>query len=233
MKKTPSASPLSGFTLIELLVVIAIIAILAGLLLPTLSKAKQTAKKHTAKQEMKNLGAAISQYDAEYSRFPSGATATGATDETYGFSPGGYGVATNSDIMIILQDLNVGINLNHAKNPRQLALFSARPENDLTSPGISTLDYQFRDPWGQPYVISMDVDGDGNCRDQVYSLPAVSTTGASRLGLNGLVDATGTGNGPFDFHGPVMIWSFGPDAKASALKPANQDVNHDNILSWQ
>jgi prepilin-type N-terminal cleavage/methylation domain-containing protein/prepilin-type processing-associated H-X9-DG protein len=62
-------TPLRGFTLIELLVVIAVIAVLAGMLLPVLSRARTEAHKTACAGNLRQIGIAFNTYGNAYEGF--------------------------------------------------------------------------------------------------------------------------------------------------------------------
>jgi len=230
--------PLRGaFTLIELLVVIAIIGILASLSLVVISKVRERGRVTEANREIAALKNAILEYYGDTGHYP-------VSDAVVKIANGGdftYDrVVNNSEVMAVLMDRerymdgSPTINFGHAKNTKQKFYLSAIPMVDTTNlPGFGP-DLVFRDPWGNAYVISLDLNYDGNCRDGVYAISKVSKENGA-AGFNGLFNASDSSGSSdnFAYHGGVMIWSKGRDGRVDVTSGANDPPNKDNVLSWK
>jgi prepilin-type N-terminal cleavage/methylation domain-containing protein len=149
----------------------------------------------------------------------------------YGLPAGQY-QNNNSEVVAILMDIesfadgSPTVNLNHGRNPQRHVLLSAKRRSDNTSPGIGT-DLVYRDPWGNPYIISLDLDFDGATSDGLYSSLR-----------KGRVVAPGKPKLAFVLPAEIFIWSFGPDGKvdtkaATGIRDDGKGTgaNKDNIVS--
>ncbi len=187
------------------------------------------------------------------SDFTYGTTGTGYGGGTndvlnYGGNPLNVGTpsayqASNAELMVILTgqsfpgytpDASV---VNNQRNPRKIQYFNAKPAvgggGALAGAGLGT-DGVMRDPWGSPYIISLDLNYDNATGNSVYQRRGVSQmAGGAPAGHFGLV---GTGNGNNDGYfarDAVMIFSFGPDMLFDNAVKADAGVNRDNILNWK
>jgi prepilin-type N-terminal cleavage/methylation domain-containing protein len=84
-----------GFTLIELLVVIAIIAVLIALLLPAVQQAREAARRSSCKNNLKQIGLALANYEISYKTYPPGFVRNGIQTPLIG-TPGTPSFATGT-----------------------------------------------------------------------------------------------------------------------------------------
>ena len=78
LKISPAKGRQFAFTLVELLVVIAIIGILVALLLPAVQAAREAARRNSCKNNMKQMGLALLNYETAMKHLPPGQTARGS-----------------------------------------------------------------------------------------------------------------------------------------------------------
>ena len=143
----------------------------------------------------------------------------------------------NSELIAILNNLAAfrngtpTLNPGSERNPKNIQYLNLKAV-DGKSPGFGP-DGVFRDPWANPYIITIDANGDDRCRDGFYSLDTVSTDPKSpALGLNAHVKAK-PGVNNFEHSGQWMVWSAGPNGQVDPTVNANAGANKDNVLGWK
>lgn len=206
----------NSFTLTELLVVIAIIAILAGLLIPAVMLGQQKGRETQAKADMNTIMMALKGVENTYQQIAKrGGYMPTSTSETF-ITIGGNDDATAYDKFIVeLTDPKNGIfsdsdDLNI--NKRRIQFLEPKSGYDPAQNGTAAVNqpYLWLDPWGNRYVIMIDVE----FADKI-EMPYDSSKNIA---------------------GKVAIYSFGPNGTDDDGQNAAEGIGtgtEDDIVSWR
>jgi prepilin-type N-terminal cleavage/methylation domain-containing protein/prepilin-type processing-associated H-X9-DG protein len=125
----------SGFTLVELLVVIAIIGVLVALLLPAIQAAREAARRSQCKNNMRQLGIALLNYETTHKKLP----------------PGSLGNDPNTNNHAQWPDADVAAGRRPPKTPHVIYLLPFLEE------GARAKLYDFRNDWNQQAAAVKDL----------------------------------------------------------------------------
>jgi prepilin-type N-terminal cleavage/methylation domain-containing protein len=127
-----------AFTLVELLTVIAIMTVLAGLLLPALTKARQKAKVAKCISTISSLQTALSMYQVDYGMYP--ASSVTGTQRNGNSHHSDFDGAPNNFVAAMTARTLGGPYIEF--KGKDLLESGTDPENM----------YVLKDPWGQAYI---------------------------------------------------------------------------------
>jgi prepilin-type N-terminal cleavage/methylation domain-containing protein len=126
----------------------------------------------------------------------------------------------NSEVIAILRDDSFPPETNgtmgHIYNPQQTAFFQAKTTAVTNTPGIFVTDNVLRDPWGMPYMVTLDLNGDNRVFDQY---------------LNQMYYNQFTNN--LYVPGHAVVWSFGPTKQINISTNWNNIVNKYKVTSFK
>ena len=167
------------FSLVELLTVIAVIAILAGILIPTVGAVKESGRATQALTEAKGIHLAITSFYNDHKYLPSKAVETGK-DTVYWGSAAAATPAANASVKITelaaldatyLQLFDTICYVDHTDNTKTPAndsdayKFNKKKKKYLNAApsyfgAATSTTAGYRDPWGRPYIIYLDTNYD-------------------------------------------------------------------------